>query len=449
MGSGESGKGWMQSGMRFGVGDEVAPGERGPLLPLRVLIVADLVPRGAHNAGASPPEGAIRVELAEFDDLFKKLRPRVAIDVPSVLAEGKPARVDLAPTSLKSFRPDGLCFEVPLLRSLLDGRIVLERLRDGSMSADAATSELERLWSGSRFAREVMGLLPSTKAQDVALPPLPTASAESAADALLDMVDLGPSYAAQSSGAGGGGGARPAYAPKTEQSKFSALIAQVAMSGSKGATKNPGEAIARVEKAIAAQLGAILQHPEVRRLEESWRGVRFLVERAKGHAGVRVEVVCARPDDMADALARAIRTNASSEPPVSFAVVDLEIDGTAVGLARLEKLAGVAEDATAPVLVNASPALLGVESLRDVERLDNKAGLFQAPERVPWRSTAAKGPLRWVTLAANRMLARPPFDKQTSRVREANVKELPDDEGAWVWLEPAWGVASLALASFR
>ncbi len=444
MGSGEN-KGWMSTGMKFGTADAATPEERGPMLPLRLLVVADLVPREPHNAGASAPEGVIRVDLVEFDDLFKKLRPRLALDVPSVLAEGKNARVDLAPTSLKSFRPDGLVFDVPLLRSLLDGRIVLERLRDGSMKPETAMSELERLWSGSRFAGEVLGLIPSGKASaaDVAMPPPPKAPETSSVDSLLDMVDLGPSYSAQSAGS-----PLPAAAPKREEgNKFSSLIAQFAMSG-KGGTKNPSEAIARVEKAIAMQLGAILQHPEVRRLEEVWRGLRFLVERTKGHTGARVEVICARPDEAAEALARALRTR-GDEPPITCAIVDVTIDGSAPSLALLEKIAEVAEANTVPVIVEAAPKLLGVASLRQVESLDNKAALFEAPARVTWRSTAAKGQLRWVTLATNRMLARPPFDRQTSRVREAIVKELPDDDSAWVWLDAVWGIGALVLESFR
>src|SRR5262245_54598577 len=158
----EDKKGWMSGGMKFGVGDELTAEEKekGPLLPLRIVVVTDLTPRSPHNAGASPPDSAIRVDPAAFDELFGRLRPRLAIEVPSVLAEGKNARVDLAPTSLKSFRPDGLCAEVPLLRALLDGRLVLERLRDGSISAEHAHGELERLWSGSPFVREVLGLLP-------------------------------------------------------------------------------------------------------------------------------------------------------------------------------------------------------------------------------------------------------------------------------------------------
>ena len=91
-------KGFMGGSMKFGVSDELSPEEkeRGPLLPLRLVVVTDLVPRDPYNAGASAPEGVVRVDPARFDDLFTRIRPRAAIEVPSVLAEGRNARVDLS-----------------------------------------------------------------------------------------------------------------------------------------------------------------------------------------------------------------------------------------------------------------------------------------------------------------------------------------------------------------
>ena len=162
----------MTGGMKFGVGDDLPdqPEAKGALLPLRVLVVADLVPSADFNAGASAPEAAIRIDAARFDELFTKLRPRIAVDVPSVLAEGRSVRVDLSPTSLKSFRPDGLCAELPLLRSLLDGRLVLDRLRDGTITQEQARAELDRLWSGSPFVSEILGLIAPRGASHGATP---------------------------------------------------------------------------------------------------------------------------------------------------------------------------------------------------------------------------------------------------------------------------------------
>ena len=449
MAGGET-KGWMGGSMKFGVSDELGPDEkeRGPLLPLRLLVVTELIARAPYNAGASAPESALRLDPARFDDLFGKLRTRAAIEVPSVLHEGRVTRIDFSPTSMKSFRPDGLLAEVPLLRSLLDGRMVLERLRDGALQPEQAQTELERLWSGSPFVREVLGLLPVKTAATV---PVAAAADQPATnvDSLLDMIDLGGTAAAAASAPEAYEAPQAAPVAEMPNKKLSDLIASVARSGRTGTGVRPTEAVNRVEKAIGAQIGAILQHPEVRRLEKAWRGLRFLAERTKGHTGILIDVVSARADESAAAMQRAIRENASSAPPVSCAIVDIAIDGSALGFARLEAIAEVAEHHTVPAIVNGVARLLGVDDLRGIEKLDNKAALFQTPQQAPWRSASAKPSLRWVAIAMNGMLARAPYDKQTSRVREATVKELPDDEGAFVWIDAAYAVATLVLTSFR
>jgi type VI secretion system protein ImpC len=449
MAGGET-KGWMGGSMNFGVSEELSPDERerGPLLPLRLLVVTELIPRAPHNAGASAPEGVVRVDPSRFDDLFGKLRPRIAVEVPSVLHEGRAARVDFSPTSMKSFRPDGLLAEVPLLRSLLDGRMVLERLRDGALQPEQAQTELERLWNGSPFVREVLGLLPGKTPQASAPQAAPAAPATNV-DSLLDMIDLGGTAAAAASAPQAYEAPQAAPVAELPNKRMSDLIASVARSGRAASGVRPTEAVNRVDKAIGAQIGAILQHPEVRRLEKAWRGLRFLAERATSHSGVRIDVVSARIDETAAAMQRAIRENAASEPPVSCALVDMAIDGSAVSFARLEAIAEVAEHHTVPAIVNGTAKLLGLEDLRGLEKLDNKAALFQTPQQAPWRSVSAKPSLRWVAIALNGMLARAPYDKTSSRVREAVVKELPDDEGAFVWIDPAYAVATLVLTSFR
>ena len=185
----------------------------------------------------------------------------------------------------------------------------------------------------------------------------------------------------------------------------------------------------------------------MRRLEQAWRGLHLLASRTP-KSGVRLEVVSARPEDYPAALQRAIDNNYGIEPPVSFAVVDDDIDGTAASFAQLRKLAEVAEQNTVPVLTNASAGLFGRSDLEDVDRLDNKKALFEAPERAPWRAEAHRPAMLWVSMVMNRVLARPAYDSRATRIREAQVQELPGDKEASVWLSPAWAVGSLAMRSF-
>lgn len=457
-------KGFLVGGMQFGVGDDIPEEQtKGPLIPLRMLIVADLVPSGDFNAGASAPAEPIAVDPTEPDALFDRLRPRLAVEVPSVLDDGRSVRIDLSLKNLKSLRPDGLCAELPLLQKLLDGRRVLDRLRDGSITADQARVELSRLWGGSPFVHQVLGLLPAGGSGGPAAGASPAAAkpAAPAADEgpssisnILDMVDMGDGG---SSGDSGDGAASPppAAAPSPAQaaagdamSKLSGIISQVARSARAGKGVKPDEAIHHIDNAIGAQIGAILQHPEVRRLEQAWRGLSFLVERSKGIDGLKIEVASASPDDAANAIGRAV-SHAKGGPPVSFAVVDATIDGSAAGFALLEAIADSAEGYAVPTILNAGPGLLGATELKDVDRIDNKAALFTAPQRAPWRSSVAKPCMRWVTLAMNDVLCRGPYTKSTSRVREAPIAEAPSDDDAVVWMSPCFAVGSLVTSSFK
>ncbi len=232
------------------------------------------------------------------------------------------------------------------------------------------------------------------------------------------MIDLGGTAAAAASAPQSYEAPQAAPVAELPNKRMSDLIASVARSGRAASGVRPTEAVNRVDKAIGAQIGAILQHPEVRRLEKAWRGLRFLAERATSHSGVRIDVVSARADEAAAAMTRAIRDNAASEPPVSCALVDMAVDGTAVGFARLEAIAEVAEHHTVPAIVNGTAKLLGLEDLRGLEKLDNKAALFQTPQQAPWRSVSAKPALRWVAIALNGMLAR----ARTTRPHRACAK---------------------------
>jgi len=160
-----------------------------------------------------------------------------------------------------------------------------------------------------------------------------------------------------------------------------------------------------------------------------------------------LDVVSIAPEGAAATFARAAKRG--GDPPYSLAIVDTEIDGTAKSFTELVSIGETAEDNVIPALVNGDVGLLGVGDLASVERIDNKLGLFTASHRAPWRAAASKTPLRWVSIVMNGFLARGPYDKQTSRVREAVIKEAPADHEAFVWLAPIWAIGALTIKSFQ
>ena len=435
--------GFVFGGIGFGSGPQRPPHNPievdGVVLPMRLLVLGDFVGRGEFNAGINPPEHPVTVQAAELAPLFASLAPRLSLEIESVMHEGAKARVDVVLSSMLSFRPDALCQNVSVLRSLVDGKKVLERLRDGSLNVDAAATELARLWQGSPMLARVLGGVelsarPQAFTGAVATP----SQSDDAADRILDMLDLGSEPAQDSE-------APTRVVTGSRGGRFDSFLATVAHSGKSAPGARPDEGIRIIEQALGMQLAAIVQHPEFRRLEEAWRGLAFLVGRMP-KSGVRLDVLSCRTGDAPSALRLIASAGIGITPPVTLAVVDGVVGRDAASLLWLRELAEAAQENAVVALTNASPALFGAE-LAELDRLDNPQGLFDAPARAPWRAEAHRPAALWVSLALNRILVRTAYDTKSSRVRDAAVAELPAGEDAVVWMQPAWVVASLAAKS--
>ena len=57
--------------------------------------------------------------------------------------------------------------------------------------------------------------------------------------------------------------------------------------------------IAEIDHKLTAQLDAILHHPELQKLESSWRGLKHLVDRTDFRENVRIEVLSVKKEELA------------------------------------------------------------------------------------------------------------------------------------------------------
>jgi predicted component of type VI protein secretion system len=241
----------------------------------------------------------------------------------------------------------------------------------------------------------------------------------------------------------------PAPAEKErETSALDALLERVDVPGSPSASApaSPADTTAtrRLDVAFRGLLDAIVRHPETRRLEATWRGLRLLVEHADKRA-VEVDVVHAIRGDVATALERL--ASPGDRAPVDLVVVDQRLEPTAADLAHLEAWATLGEAMLAPVLVGGHPAMLGAASLEQVARSTGALATSSDPRAVATRAAASRDASRWIAVVLNDVLVRGAYTPAASRQDEPPFFEDPDDEGAHVFASGAYVVAALCAKS--
>src|SRR5262249_15617984 len=65
------------------------------------------------------------------------------------------------------------------------------------------------------------------------------------------------------------------------------------------------ERIARLDDLISAQLNEVFHHPEFQRLEASWRGLEYLVQRTATSPMLKIRVLCASKKEILKDIQRA------------------------------------------------------------------------------------------------------------------------------------------------
>jgi type VI secretion system protein ImpC len=310
--------GFAQAGEAAGKPPE-AELERGEFV---VLVVAELSGRAEYSTRATRSPRLVPVDRSSFDGVMAELAPSIAVEVPEPWS-GKQQRIDLRFASLKDFRPAELAEKIAPLRTCLEAHRVLARVGRRELDAQAARAELGRLLPESNRRDALLrGLAtPAEAAKDT------TKDTGSALDRLLAQVDLTPAAQAGAAPAGAG---------------FEAALSDV-------------------RAALAELLTAVVEHPEVKRLEERWRGLSAFVKDAAA-SGVGLQLFDgADPEQAIFALKTLVGRRTGVVP--DLIVVDQQFSSSARDVDLLERWAALGEELLAPVIAGADPSLLGAGDL--------------------------------------------------------------------------------------
>lgn len=437
-----------------------APREVNERGPLRIVVLSELTGRAEYATGPTPHPDPLPIDKASFDRVMEQLAPSIAIEIADPFAASEPLRIDLRWRELKALRPDAIVEQVPVLRALVDAKRIVQGVKERRVSAADARTQLARILPRPSWAEALTSEVVETSAARPQAPAPATPAAAPAAkaasgnplDDLLSMVDIGTKPAAPSPAPTR---AAPEAAEPSPQgaAKYSAIVSAVAKSARGDRSAPPaivGSAPERVEKAFARILSDILQHPEVRRIERAWRGLKLLVDNADARAGVELDVIPVETASIEDALRRlADRAGQeSSRAPIDLFVVDDEVQATAAARERLERWGQMAESFRAPMIVNGHASMLGADDLPALGKTLRRVAAGDDPGSIAVRGLASREAARWITIALNGVLVRLPYSAQTARVRDLPFAEEPTDRGAHVFAGAAFVIAALCAKSY-
>jgi type VI secretion system protein ImpD/type VI secretion system protein ImpC len=230
--------------------------------------------------------------------------------------------------------------------------------------------------------------------------------------------------------------------------------------------------IARIDAAVAAQLDAILHHPQMRRLEGAWRGLAWLVGGLPPSGGssppVRIKLLALPWMELCRDLARSAEFDQSllfrkiyeeefgspGGEPFGLLVIDHEVrhrpapQAPTDDVGALAALAGVAAAAFVPTVAAASPALLQVDTFADLAFAADLTEPFRAPDYARWRTLAAQEDARFLAVALPRLLARAPWPDDPARPDGFRYAEHAPDAEQRVWMTAGFAFAAAAARAF-
>jgi predicted component of type VI protein secretion system len=200
-----------------------------------------------------------------------------------------------------------------------------------------------------------------------------------------------------------------------------------------------------VEQAFASVLSQVLQHPEVKRIEEAWRGLKLFIDNCDFRAGVQVDVVPAHAAEVEEALIGMAQKLDPERGPVDLILVDHRVRNVTVDLDRAARWGEIAETYRAPIVVEGDPSLLGADSLASLGQSMRRLSSQDDARTAQVRALAGKESSRWLAVAMNGALVRAPYTPQTSRIKDPPYQE---DEAGHVFVSPVYVVGAVAARSY-
>ena len=222
--------------------------------------------------------------------------------------------------------------------------------------------------------------------------------------------------------------------------------------------------IAQIDHLLSIQLNEILHHPDLQKLEGSWRGLKYMLDQSETSDMLKIKILNCSKRDMLRDLQRAPEFDQSAlfkkvyeeefgvfgGAPFGALMGDYEFTKSPEDIELLEKISNVASAAHAPFLTAAAPELFNMESFTNLDAPRDIAKIFDTTEYATWKSFRQSEDSRYVALCLPHILMRLPYGKDNVQVDGFNYEENVDgtDHTKYLWGNAAWALGSRLTQSF-
>jgi type VI secretion system protein ImpC len=227
-------------------------------------------------------------------------------------------------------------------------------------------------------------------------------------------------------------------------------------------TEQVDRAIAQIDAQIAGIVDAVLHDEAFRALEAAWRGLAFVVDRVDSHENIEVAVWSYSKEELQQDFAEqtdVTRTRFFGSVytaeygqhggrPYGAIFANWSASAAPAEIALLGRVASVAAMAHAPVLLAASPELVGVHALPELQSMSNPKAVFDQPGGTRWSAFRATEDSRYVGVLLPRMLLRLPYRETSHGSSRFVYDERIGGSESYLWGSPIFAFAVRMADSF-
>ena len=222
--------------------------------------------------------------------------------------------------------------------------------------------------------------------------------------------------------------------------------------------------IAQIDRMVSLQLNEIMHTEALQKLEGSWRGLKYLLDKSETSDKLKIRVMNVNKKDLLKDLRKAPEFDQSAlfkkvyeeeygvfgGDPFAALIGDYEFTRSPDDLELLEKISNVAAAAHAPFLTAAGPEMLNLDSFKDLGAPRDLSKIFDNSEFAKWKSFRQSEDSRYVAMCLPHILMRLPYGKDTSPVEGFDYEEGVDgsDHNKYLWGNAAYALGTRLTNAF-